>query len=98
MTGVQTCALPIFSRVKIFEQLQDMAMHPVVRQPIKIAETEGSQVVEVYQGDFRDLISVLRPGIPPLTALDVFEKKDRVATGKIQKEWLDRVGGEVFIP
>lgn len=86
------------SRVKIFEQLQDLAKHPVVREPVKIAETEGSQVIDVYQGDFRELPSVLLPGTPPLTALDIFEKKDKEATGKIQKEWRDRVGGEVFIP
>ena len=53
------------SRVKIFEQVQDMAKHPVVREPVKIAETEGDQVIEVYQGDFRELPSVLLPGISP---------------------------------
>jgi hypothetical protein len=86
------------SCVRIFEQLQDMAKHPVVREPVKIAETEGAQVIEVYQGDFRELPSVLRPGLPPLTALDIFEKKDKVAAGKIQREWQERVGGDVFIP
>ncbi len=85
-------------RVKIFEQVQDMAKHPVVREPIKIAETEGDQVIEVYQGDFRELPSVLPMKIPPVTALDLFEKKDVPAMEKIRKEWLDRVGGEVFIP
>jgi hypothetical protein len=86
------------SRVKIFEQVQDMAKHPVVREPVKIAETEGDQIIEVYQGDFRELPSVLVSGIPPLTTLDLFEKKDRFATEKIQKEWRDRVGGDIFIP
>jgi hypothetical protein len=86
------------SRVKIFEQLQDMAKHPVVREPVKIAETEGAQDIEVYQGDFRELPAVLLPGIPRLTVLDLFEKKDKVATAKIQEEWQERVGGEVFIP
>jgi hypothetical protein len=86
------------SRIKIFEQVQDMAKHPVVREPVKIAETEGDQVIEVYQGDFRELSSVLVSRTPPLTALDLFEKKDRVATEKIQKEWRDRVGGDIFIP
>jgi hypothetical protein len=86
------------SRVKIFEQLQDMAKHPVVREPVKIAETEGAQAIEVYQGDFRELPTVLLPGIPPLTALDLFEKKDKVVTAKILDEWREQVGGEVFIP
>jgi len=86
------------SRVKIFEQIQDMAKHPVVREPVRIAETEGTQSVEVYQGDFRELPSVLLPGIPPMTVLDLFEKNDTVATAKIQEEWRARAGGEVFIP
>jgi hypothetical protein len=85
-------------RIRIFEQVEDMAKHPVVRDPVKIAETEGEQVIEVYQGDFRELSRVLAPGLSPLTALDLFEKKDAVATTKIRKEWLDRAGGEVFIP
>ena len=42
-------------RVRIFEQIEDMAKHPVVMGPVKIAETEGDQVIEVYQGDFRGL-------------------------------------------
>ncbi|PKG32774.1 hypothetical protein [Methanoregula sp.] len=86
------------SRIRIFEQVEDMAKHPVVREPVKIAETEGGQLIEVYQGDFRNLPSVLAPGTPPLTALDLFEKKDLVATGKIRDDWIARVGGEVFIP
>lgn len=86
------------SRVRIFEQIEDIAKHPVVREPVKIAETQGEQVIEVYQGDFRNLPSVLTPGKSPLTALDLFEKKDLVATGKIRDDWVARVGGEVFIP
>ncbi|HEX3001568.1 MAG TPA: hypothetical protein VHN82_04240, partial [Methanoregula sp.] len=71
----------------------DMAKHPVVREPVKIAETEGDQIIEVYQGDFRELPRILAPGSHPLTALDLFEKKDAAATAKIQKEWLARAGG-----
>jgi hypothetical protein len=86
------------SRVRIFEQVQDMAKHPVVREPVKIAETEGNQVIEVYQGDFRELPPLLVMGKSPVTALDLFEKRDRVATARIQNEWQARVGGDVFIP
>jgi hypothetical protein len=86
------------SRVRIFEQIQDMAKHPVVWEPVKIAQTEGRQVIEVYQGDFRALPSVLTPGTPPVTALDLFGKNDRAATEKSQKEWQERMGGTVFIP
>jgi hypothetical protein len=84
--------------VKIFEQPQDMAKHPVVREPVKIAETEGAQIIQAYQGDFRELPSVLPAGTSPLTVLDIFEKKDKVALAQLQKEWRDRVGGEVFVP
>ena len=49
-------------RVKIFEQLHDMQKHPVMADPIKIAETSGEQVIEVYQGDFHKLYTVLSPG------------------------------------
>ena len=84
-------------RIKIYEQYQDMQKHPVAKEPIKIAETEGEQVIEVYQGDFRLLYRVLSAGTP-LTAIDIFDKNDRAAIGAIQKEWLAKVGGEVFIP
>jgi hypothetical protein len=86
------------SRIRIYEQIEDMAKHPVVREPVKIAETEGAQLIEVYQGDYHELPRIIEPGSRPLTALDLFEKKDLAAAGRIQKEWLDRVGGEIFIP
>ncbi|MGD0081058.1 MAG: hypothetical protein ABSB80_10500 [Methanoregula sp.] len=85
-------------RVKIFEQFEDMQKHPVTRYPVKIAETEGEQVIEVYQGDLLELPPVLLPGVPPLAALDLFDKNDVAATRKIQEEWLARAGGEAFIP
>ncbi len=84
-------------RVRIFEQIQDMARHPVVREPVKIAQTEGDQVIEVYQGDFREIPSLLAPGIRPVTALDIFDKKTE-SSAKILREWHDRVGGVAFIP
>ena len=86
------------SRVKIFEQLQDMQKHPVTIDPIKIAETVGDQVIEVYQGDFHQLYSVLSPGSSPVTALDIFDKKDLTSLEQFKREWLERVGGEVFVP
>ncbi|WP_321505230.1 hypothetical protein [uncultured Methanoregula sp.] len=84
--------------VKIFEQLSDLQKHPVIRDQIKIAEGCGDQIVEVYQGDFHELPAVLPRGIAPVTALDLFDKSDPAATGKIRREWLSRAGGEVFIP
>lgn len=85
-------------RVRIFEQEEDMEKHPVMKDPIKIAETEGKQKVEVYQGDFRRLHTVLSPDTAPVTAFDLFEKSDTPALHQILDEWEKNVGGEVFIP
>lgn len=86
------------SRVRIFEQIDDMQKHPVNRDPVRIAETEGEQVIEVYQGDFHALADTIPSGLSPVTALDLFDKNDQGAIGKIRQEWISRVGGEVFIP
>jgi hypothetical protein len=85
-------------RVRIFEQIEDMAKHPFIREPVKIAETDGGQVIEVYQGDFRELPAIFPAGISPVTALDLFDKHDRAATDRIRHDWLAQVGGEIFIP
>ena len=74
-----------------------MQKHPVAKEPLKIAESEGDQVVEVYQGDFRLLYRVLPAGAP-VTAIDIFDKKDVRALELIRTEWQARVGGDVFIP
>jgi len=86
------------SRVRIFEQMEDMVKHPVMKNPIKIAETEGEQIIEVYQGDFRQLHSVIPLGSLPVTAIDIFDKKDTSGIQKIKKEWGENVGGDMFIP
>jgi hypothetical protein len=85
------------SKIRIFEQYEDMQKHPVVKEPIKIAETEGEQYIDVYQGDFRLLQHVL-PSPPALSVIDLFDKKDRVANENILKEWKMKTGGEAFIP
>jgi hypothetical protein len=84
-------------KIRIFEQYDDMQKHPVAKDPIRIAETEGGQVIEVYQGDFRLLHRVLPPG-SPVTALDVFDKQDKQALDLIRTEWQKKVGGDVFVP
>jgi hypothetical protein len=86
------------SRVRVFEQEEDMHRHLVTRDPVKIAETEGDQVIEVYQGDFRRLHTVLNLDSPPVTALDVFEKRDSPSLKQIVADWTKNVGGDVFIP
>ncbi|OPY38970.1 MAG: hypothetical protein A4E35_00200 [Methanoregula sp. PtaU1.Bin051] len=86
-----------FSKIRIFEQFEEMQMHPVAKEPVRIAETEGDQMIEVYQGDFRLLGNVLREK-PALSVIDLFDKNDRITTAAIIKEWQDKVGGTVFIP
>jgi hypothetical protein len=85
-------------RVRVFEQEEEMQRHPVARYPIKIAETDGEQLIEVYQGDFRHLYSVLDLDNPPVTVIDLFEKKDSPFLRQILDEWEKNVGGKVFIP
>ena len=84
--------------IHILEDYASMAAHPVVREPRRIAYTEGKQLVEVYQGDYRNL----PPRIPEkdriLTIIDLFEKGDEALNRRILDDWRARVGGEVFIP
>jgi hypothetical protein len=86
------------SKVRIFEQMEDMQKHPVEKNPIKIAETEGEQIIEVYQGDFRRLYTVIPPKSTPVTALDLFDKKDTLAIRQIEHEWKEKIGGDLFVP
>ena len=85
-------------RVRVYRQLQDLKERPVAREPVKIAETEGNQVIEVYHGDLRELNHVIPWAGTPVTALDVFGKRDRNAVEKISADWLAKVGGVAFIP
>jgi len=85
-------------RVRIYEQEEDMQKHPVVKEPIIIAETEGEQAIEVYQGDFRRLHSVLSVPSPPVTVVDLFEKTDSLVLHQILDDWKKTMGGDVFLP
>jgi hypothetical protein len=85
-------------RLKRFEQIEDMARHPVTREPVKIAETSGKQVIEVYQGDFHLLDRVIPHGAEPVTVLDIFEKNNPFAVSHIISDWQNRIGGDAFIP
>jgi len=84
--------------VRIYGRLEDMAYRPVGTGPVKIADTEGEQDVEVFHGDFRQLPSVLPPGTTAVTALDLFDKRDTGAINRAKSEWLLKVGGDVFVP
>jgi hypothetical protein len=77
---------------------EEMKGHPVVAEPVKIAESSGgSQHIEVYQGDFRQLPAVL-PRQVDLTAIDLFEKDQAARVRSVLEEWKQLAGGEVFIP
>ena len=89
---------PNIEQVRLFEQIEDMARHPVTQEPVKIAETRGKQVIEVYQGDFRLLDRVIPHGAKPVTALDIFEKNHPSAVSHIISDWQNRIGGDAFIP
>lgn len=84
--------------VRLLRQLHQMSEEPVRRCPEKIAETSGPQVIEVYQGDFHELPSVLGRSSSPVTAFDLFEKSDRGTIARFEEDWSFRVGGRVFIP
>jgi hypothetical protein len=83
--------------VLFHESYDELKKHPVTKTPVHIAETTGSQKIEVYQGDFHELYRVL-PGTSVLTVLDIFNKDDPDAVKRITKEWQEHVTGEVFIP
>jgi len=88
----------LVDEVHILEDYASMASHPVVREPRKIASTEGKQLIEVYQGDFRNLPPLIPERDRILTIIDLFEKGDEALNRRILGEWRSRVGGEVFIP
>jgi hypothetical protein len=83
--------------VKILGDYRKMEETPVIREPRLIAETEGEQEIRVYQGDFRELHTIL-PAVPVLAALDIFEKRVPEATERALREWREHVAGEAFIP
>ena len=84
--------------VRIFGHLGDMARHPVVRDPVKIAETVGRQKIEVYQGDLRHLDRVIPRDAHPVAALDIFDKDNKKEVPALLRDWQGRMGGEAFIP
>ena len=86
-------------KVRISGQPGDMAGHPVVREPVKIAETVGGrQIIEVYQGDFRNLDRVIPGDAHPVAALDIFDKDNRKEVSTMLRDWQRRMGGDVFVP
>ena len=84
--------------VRILGNLGDMARHPVVREPVKIAETVGRQVIEVFQGDLRNLDRVIPKDAHPVAALDIFDKNNQKEVSALLRDWQGRMGGDAFIP
>ncbi len=75
----------------------DMKKNPMQKKPVRIAESEGEQIIQVFQGDFRELYREI-PRNSVLTAIDLFEKDNPGVVKKILKKWQEQVGGQVFIP
>jgi hypothetical protein len=84
--------------VRFLKEYSELQEHPVVVEPVKVAEAEGAQKIEVYQGDFRRLGSVIPKEKSILTVIDLFRKSDPEANRRILEEWRQQVGGEAFIP
>jgi hypothetical protein len=84
--------------IHILRKLRDMALKPVIRDPVKIAETSGKQVIEVYQGDLRCLDRVIPKDAHPVAAIDIFDKDNKNEGSNLVKDWRMRMGGEAFIP
>lgn len=84
--------------VRILRQAKEMSVRPVLREPEKVAETSGRQVIEVYQGDFRNLDKVIPKMAKPVTVLDIFEKNQKTEVATLLCTWKNRVGGSVFVP
>jgi hypothetical protein len=84
--------------IHLLEDYEAMASHPVVREPRRIAYTEGKQLIEVYQGDFRNLPPFIPEKTGVLTVIDLFQKDDQKLNRRLLEDWRGRVGGEVFIP
>jgi hypothetical protein len=83
--------------VAMHREYAEMRRLPVARDPIPVATACGDTEVEVYQGDLRDLATVLPPDVG-LTAIDLFDKRDPEKVRLIMETWQARVGGGVFIP
>jgi len=88
----------LVNEVKMLKEYRDMESHPIIREPEKVAMVDGDQHLEVYQGDFRLLHKVIPKESSILAVIDLFEKGDNELNHRIEREWIDLVGGEVFIP
>jgi hypothetical protein len=84
--------------VRFLKEYGELQEHPVLAEPLKVAEAEGAQKIEVYQGDFRRLGQVIPKEKSLLAVIDLFRKSDPEVNRRILQEWRERVGGEAFIP
>ena len=84
--------------VRFLKEYRELERQPVREEPLKVAEAEGAQKIEVFQGDYRRLGSVIPKEKALLTAIDLFRKSDPDVNRRILQEWRERVGGEAFIP
>ena len=81
-----------------FSGISGYGSSPCCPGPVKIAETVGRQVIEVYQGDLRNLDRVIPKDAHPVAALDIFDKNNQKEVSALLRDWQGRLGGDVFIP
>jgi hypothetical protein len=84
--------------VRFLKEYRDLELQPIRKEPLKVAEAEGAQKIEVFQGDYRQLGAVIPKEKALLSVIDLFRKSDPEMNRRILGEWRDRVGGEAFIP
>ena len=84
--------------VKVLFSYEDLEKRNTSDGAVKVAESNGSQKIEVWMGDYSTLA---REGHAPagcLGILDLFDKCDIQKIRLFEGEWKRLTGGEVFIP
>jgi hypothetical protein len=82
---------------KMYTDYASMAKHPVGKEPVLIAETEGAQQIQIFQADLHALHRVI-PKEPVLSVIDLFDKSNQANSGRVIRGWMSQVNGEAFIP
>ena len=70
---------------------------PIGDEPILVADTTGTQQISVYHGDMFRLHHVVKTD-HSLTAIDLFNKKDKDAVDHALSIWRKHMAGEILIP
>jgi hypothetical protein len=84
--------------VKLLHSYKDLEKRNSSQEAIKIAESNGSQKIEVWVGDYSAMAREGRAPAGCLGILDLFDKRDVQKIRLFEEEWRRLTGGEVFIP